>query len=258
MIRINAVSDYEKYELNDKNNIKRSLKLYEKNGILYLGPVQALFNRTFICKDKYRIDFFSKLDNHYNELMNVTVVFDKINEYPMYSNFTIDSLKEFIYSKGYTDDNFRLRYKTYTCAKENFIEFGFNSMNFCLDRRGDIWVHYKEYEEQKQYREIIKNIANDKIEDFDKSYRQMVRFIRYASVDSNKDIKCFTLKSINITKLYGWLNDNHVIHKVNYVSDIYNETLRELSFTDITVENTFIKVIATENGFVLKDDLITA
>ena len=52
MIRINAVSDYEKYELNDKNDIKRSLKLYEKNGILYLGPVQALFNRTFICKDR--------------------------------------------------------------------------------------------------------------------------------------------------------------------------------------------------------------
>lgn len=258
MIRINLISNFEKYDLEDKNGVKRCLKLYEKNGRIYLGPVQSLFNRIYVCKDKCRLDFFSKLDNHFNELMHISVVFDKINEFPMYSNFTIDMIKEFIYSKGYTEDNFKMKSKTYTCAKENFIEFGFNSMNFCLDRKGDIWVHYKEYEEQKQYREIIKNLNNNKLEEFDKMYRKSIRFIRYASVDSNGKVKCFSLKSINVTKLYQWLSDNHIIHKIHYVSDIYNETLRELSFTDITVENTYVKVVLTENGLILKDDLLTA
>lgn len=258
MIRVNAVSEFEKYELVDKNGVKRTIKLYERKGTLYIGPVQTLFNRSNIFKDKHRLDFFSKLDNHLNELLHISVIFNKMNEYPIYSSFTIDTLKEFLYSRGYTEDNFEPRNKTYTCARENFIEFGFNSMNFCLDRKGDIWVHYKEYEEQKQYREIIKHISNDKLEEFDKMYRKSIRFIRYACIELNGRVKCFSLKSINITKLYQWLSDNRIIHKINYVSDIYNETLRELSFTDITVENTYVKVTLTENGLVLKDDLVTA
>ena len=43
-----------------------------------------------------------------------------------------------------------------------------------------------------------------------------------------------------------------MIHKINYVADIYNEVTRELEFTGITVENTFVKVIATPDGLILK------
>lgn len=252
MIRVSAISEFEKFELIDKDNIKRSLRLYVKNGNIYLGPIQALFNRNFICKDKNRIDFVSKIDKNFNELMHVSVIFDKIYEHKVYSNFTVNDLKTFLKSKGFTDEDFRLKDKTYTCARENFIEYGFNSMNFCLDRKGDIWVHYKEYEEQKQYREIANKLSGDKLTEFDKAYKKMIRFIRYANIDGNK-VKGFALKSINISKLYGWLTDNHLIHKVNYVPDIYNETQRELSFTNITTENTYVKVIATEDGIILKE-----
>lgn len=254
MIRVNAISEFEKFEIVDKNGIKRKLRLFVKNGNLYLGPIQALFNRNFICKDRNRIDFVSKIDKNFNELMHISVIFNKISEHLVYSNFKINDLKQFLFDKGYTEDDFSLKNKTYTCAKENFIEYGFNSMNFCLDRKGDIWVHYKEYEEQKQYREIINNLPSCKLEEFDKAYKKMIRFIRYANIDEMK-VKGFALKSINITKLYTWLSDNHVIHKINYVSDIFNETQRELSFTDITVENTYVKVIATEDGIILKESL---
>ena len=252
MIRVSAVSEFEKFELVDKDGVKRSLKLFEKNGNLYIGPVQSLFNRTYICKDKNRMDFTSKLDKRFNELLHVSSIFEKINKHKTYSYYTIEILKDYLYSKGYTDNDFTLKNKTYTCARENFIEYGFNSMNFCLDRRDDIWVHYKEYEEQKQYREIINVIPENKLKAFNDDYKKMLRFIRYAHIDDNNNVKGFALKSINISKLYNWLTENHLIHKVNYVSDIYNEAVRELSFTDITVENTFVKVIATEDGLILK------
>jgi hypothetical protein len=254
MIRVNAISEFEKFELIDKNNIKRTLRLFVKNGNIYLGPIQALFNRNFICKDKNRIDFVSKIDKNFNELMHISIIFEKIYEHRVYSNFRVDDLKQFLRSKGFTDEDFRLKDKTYTCAKENFIEYGFNSMNFCLDRKGDIWVHYKEYEEQKQYREIVKHLPEGKLEEFDKAYKKMIRFIRFANVDGNR-VKGFALKSINVSKLYVWLSDNHIVHKVNYVSDIYNEAQRELSFTDITIDNTYVKVVATEDGIILKESL---
>lgn len=258
MIRVSAISDFEKLELIDKNGIKRSLKMFIKNKNIYIGPIQSLFNRTYVCKDKNRMDFISKLDKNFNELMHVSIIFEKINEFNLYSNFTESIIKEYLYSKGFIDEDFELKHKTYTCAKENFIEFGFNSMNFCLDRKGDIWVHYKEYEEQKQYREIVNKLPENKIEEFDKEFRRMIRFIRYANIDNEGSVKGFALKSINISKLYRWLSENQLIHKVNYVTDIYNETLRELSFTDIDESNTYVKVIATKDGLILKDNLSIA
>lgn len=258
MIRVSAISDFEKLELIDKSGIKRSLKMFIKNKNIYIGPIQSLFNRTYVCKDKNRMDFISKLDKNFNELMHVSIIFEKINEFNLYSNFTESIIKEYLYSKGFIDEDFELKNKTYTCAKENFIEFGFNSMNFCLDRKGDIWVHYKEYEEQKQYREIVNKLPENKIEEFDKEFRRMIRFIRYANIDNEGSVKGFALKSINISKLYRWLSENQLIHKVNYVADIYNETLRELSFTDIDESNTYVKVIATKDGLILKDSLSIA
>lgn len=258
MIRVSAISDFEKFELIDKNGIKRSLKMFVKNKNIYIGPIQSLFNRTYVCKDKNRMDFISKLDKNFNELMHVSIIFEKIKEFNLYSNFTESIIKEYLYSKGFIDEDFELKNKTYTCAKENFIEYGFNSMNFCLDRKGDIWVHYKEYEEQKQYREIVNKLPENKIEEFDKEFRRMIRFIRYANIDNEGNIKGFALKSINISKLYKWLSENQMIHKVNYVADIYNETLRELSFTDIDESNTYVKVIATKDGLILKDTLSIA
>ena len=252
MIRVSAISDFEQFELIDKHGVKRKLKMFEKNGNIYIGPVQALFDRTHICKDKNRMDFTSKLDKRFNELLHVSSIIEKINKHKTYSYFTKDIILEFLYSKGYTEEDIILKNKTYTCARENFIEYGFNSMNFCLDRREDLWVHYKEYEEQKQYREIIKNIPKEKLSDFENEYKKMVRFIRYANIDNEGNVKGFALKSINISKLYRWLSDNYLIHKINYVSDIYNEVTRELEFTDITVENTFVKVIATPDGLILK------
>ena len=258
MIRVSAISDFEKFELIDKNGIKRSLKMFVKNKNIYIGPIQSLFNRTYVCKDKNRMDFISKLDKNFNELMHVSIIFEKIKEFNLYSNFTESIIKEYLYSKGFIDEDFELKNKTYTCAKENFIEYGFNSMNFCLDRKGDIWVHYKEYEEQKQYREIVNKLPENKIEEFDKEFRRMIRFIRYANIDNEGNVKGFALKSINISKLYKWLSENQMIHKVNYVADIYNETLRELSFTDIDESNTYVKVIATKDGLILKDSLSIA
>lgn len=253
MIKVYAISEVENYELIDLKNIKRRIRLYNKNGNLYIGPIHSLFNRNFVYKDKCRLDFVSKLDNHFNELLHVQSVFKKIEKQSNYSNFTIDMIKDFLKEKGYTEEDMTLKSKTYTCAKENFIDFGFNTMNFCLDKKGDIWVHYKEYEEQKQYREIINQLNPNSLKDFEKEYRKMNRFIRYVNTEDVNDIKCFALKSINVSKLYSWLSDNKIIHKVKYISDIYNDAMRELSFTDITPENTYVKVIVTEEGIVLKD-----
>lgn len=252
MIRVNAICEFEKFMVEDKKGIVRNLKLYVKNGNVYIGPVQSLFNRVFICKDKHRMDFISKLDNHFNELMHVTTVFKKINECEIYSNFTVDMLKAFLKERGFDNDDLELKDKIYTCGREYFIDFGFNSMNFCLDKKGDIWVHYKEYEEQKQYRDIVNQLSMSELNEFEKEYRKMLRFIRYASVRGDS-VKCFSLKSINITKLYQWLSDNHIIHKVKYVSDIYNETLRELSFIDSNEDSAYIKVLVTKEGIKLKE-----
>lgn len=253
MIRVNAISEFEKFVIEDKQGVRRNLKLYVKNGNVYIGPVQALFNRVFICKDKHRMDFISKLDNHFNELMHVTTVFNKIKECGIYSNFTVDMLKAFLKERGLDDSDLELKDKIYTCGREQFIDFGFNSMNFCLDKKGDIWVHYKEYEEQKQYRDIVNHLSIAQLNEFEKDYRKMLRFIRYASVKGD-NVKCFSLKSINISKLYRWLSDNHIIHKVKYVSDIYNETLRELSFVDIDKKSPYVKVVVTKEGIKLKEN----
>ena len=252
MMKVRAIEPTEVFMLKDKNGIERKIKLFYKKGNLYLGSLAVLFNRHYICKDKNRIEFTSKLSSHFTELMHIATIFEKIDQHKVYSNFTKEILKECLYSKGYTDEDFILKPKPYTCCKENFIEYGFNSMNFCLDRKENIWVHYKEYEENKQYKEIIKNIPNNKIKEFEQEYKSMVKFIRYAEVLDDNKVNCFALKSINITKLYQWLNDNHVIYKVNYVSDIYHETLRVLSFSDINIDNTYVKVLVTPDGIILK------
>lgn len=258
MMRVSYVEPTERFTIEDKNGIKRRLKLYYKNGNLYLGSVSALFNRHYVCKDKNRIEFTSKLTKHYTELMHISVIFEKIDKHKVYSNFTKDMLKEFLYSKGYTDDDFTLKEKAYTCGVENFIEYGFNSMNFCLDRRGDIWVHYKDYEENKQYNEIVKHISKELLRQFECDYKKMVRFVRYADMTKPGEVKCFALKSINITKLYQWLNDHHLIHSVNYVADIYHESLRMLDFSDVNEDNTYVKVLATSEGVILKPKAIEA
>ena len=131
-------------------------------------------------------------------------------------------------------------------------------MNFCLDRRGDIWVHYKDYEENKQYNEIVKHISKEQLRQFECDYKKMLRFIRYAEITDNENVRCFALKSINITKLYQWLNDHHLIHSVNYVADIYHESLRMLDFSDVTEENTYVKVIAKSDGIELKPNPVSA
>lgn len=258
MIRVSAVSEFERFTIVDKNGVERKLKMFVKNNNIYLGPVQALFNRTYVCKDKNRMDFVSKLDKGFNELLHISSIFEKISKHKVYSNFTIELLKQFLYTKGYTDEDFTLKNKIYTCARENFIEYGFNSMNFCLDRRDDIWVHYKDYEETKQYREIVNKVPEHKMKEFETCYKKMIRFIRYAAVQDDGTVKGFALKSINISKLYEWLSDNHLIHQVNYVSDIYHEAKRELSFSDITVDNTYVKVIATTEGLILKPQVCNA
>ena len=258
MMRVSYVEPIDRFTLKDKNGIERRLKLYYKNGNLYLGTVSALFNRHYICKDKNRIEFTSKLTKHYSELMHISVIFEKIDKHKVYSNFTKEMLKEYLYNKGYIDDDFTLKDKVYTCGRENFIEYGFNSMNFCLDRRGDIWVHYKEYEENKQYNEIVKVLSQEKLKQFESDYRKMVRFIRYADMSQENEVNCFALKSINISKLYMWLNDEHLIHSVNYVSDIYHETIRILDFSNVNLDNTYVKVIATSEGTILKHKTVEA
>lgn len=253
MMRVSYVEPLERFTLVDKNGIERRLKLYYKKGNLYLGGVQALFNRHYVCKDKNRIEFTSKLTKRYTELMHISVIFEKIDKHKVYSNFTKEMLKEALYAKGYTDDDFTLKDKLYTCAKENFIQYGFNHMNFCLDRRDDLWVHYKEYEEHKQYSEIVKHIPACDLRDFEKEYGcHMVRFIRYAEVSDDGTVRCFALKSINITKLYKWLSDHKLIHSVDYVADIYHETMRMLDFAEVNKDNTYVKVIATADGVTLK------
>ena len=96
MIRVSAVSEFEKFELVDKDGVKRGLKLFEKNGNIYIGPVQSLFNRTYICKDKNRMDFTSKLDKRFNELLHVSSIFEKINKHKTYSYYNRNIKRLFI------------------------------------------------------------------------------------------------------------------------------------------------------------------
>ena len=48
--------------------------------------------------------------------------------------------------------------------------------------------------------------------------------------------------------------NNYILSKTKYVSEIYHETQRELAFTDITTNNTYIKVIVTPDGMILKEN----
>ena len=73
--------------------------------------------------------------------------------------------------------------------------------------------------------------------------------------DSQDYLYIYQTKTLITVENFYFLPYNHIIHKVNYVSDIYNEAQRELSFTDITVDNTYVKVVATEDGVVLKEAL---
>lgn len=255
MIRVSMIHDYETVKLEDKNGIVRQMKLFEVHGNIYMGPVHALFDRTYVMKDKHRMNFVSKLDVKQNELLHVNVVLEKIKEHKHYSYYTEDMIINFLKERGYTENDMTLKPKIYSTAKEMFIEYGFNSMNFCLDRRGDIWVHYKSYEEKKQYLDILAHINNkEEKEEFEKMYKKLFRFVRYTNIDDPENIKCFALKSINITKLYHWLNDHKLIHKVNYVSDIYNETLREIEFHDVKADDPYIKVIIDNDGVRLKNN----
>ena len=256
MIRVSMVSEYDVYSLEDKNGINRQIKIFSTNSNIYMGPVQSLFDRTYVMRDKHRMNFVSKLDTKQNELIHVSVILDKIRELGRYSYYTEEMIISFLNELGYTEEDIKLKEKQYSTSKEMFIEYGFNSMNFCLDRRGDIWVHYKAYEEKKQYREILNHLSRDEErEEFEKMYRKIFRFIRYINMDDENNIKCFALKSINITKLYFWLKEHGILHKVNYVSDIYNETLRELEFHDVSVDDSYIKVIVDSNGVRLKNNL---
>lgn len=256
MIRVSMVNEYEVYSLDDKNGVSRQIKLFTANGNIYMGPVQSLFDRTYVMRDKHRMNFVSKLDTKQNELIHVSVILNKIREIGRYSYYTEEMIINFLKGLGYTEDDLTLKEKQYSTSKEMFIEYGFNSMNFCLDRRGDIWVHYKAYEEKKQYREILSHIGRDELRvEFEKMYRKIFRFIRYINMDDGNDIKCFALKSINITKLYFWLKDHGLIHKISYVSDIYNETLRELEFHDVNVNDSYIKVVVDSDGVRLKNNL---
>jgi predicted esterase YcpF (UPF0227 family) len=252
MMKVRPIEPTEVFMLKDKNGVDRKIRLFYKKGNLYLGSTSVLFNRHYVCKDKNRIEFTSKLSGYFTELMHISTIFDKIDQHKVYSNFTKEMLKECLYNKGYTDEDFILKPKPYTCCKEHFIEYGFNSMNFCLDKKDNIWVHYKEYEENKQYKEIIKFTPEHKIKEFEHAYKSMVKFIRYAEVNDDGTVNCFALKSINVTRLYQWLTDNHIIHKVNYVSDIYHETLRVLDFAETNKDNTQVKVLVTSDGILLK------
>lgn len=255
MIRVNMIHESEMFKLEDKNGVVRQIKLFESHGNIYMGPVHALFDRTYVMKDKNRINFVSKIDLKQNELMHVSVILEKIEEHKHYSYYTKDMIINFLKERGYTEEDIALKPKIYSTAKEMFIEYGFNSMNFCLDRRGDIWVHYKSYEEKKQHMDILAHIKTEeeKIE-FEKMYKRLFRFVRYTNMDDENNIKCFALKSINITKLYFWLSEQQLIHKVNYVSDIYNETLREIAFHNVKVDDPYIKVIIDNDGARLKNN----
>lgn len=254
MIRVNMVQEVETITIEDKNGIMRRLNIFVKEDNMYIGPVQALFDRTFILKDRHRMDFNSKLDKHQNEMPHVSFILDKIEKFPNHSYFTKEAIMELIVERGI--QNVELKPKVYTACRELFIEFGFNSMNFCLDRRGDIWVHYKLYEEQKQRKNILKNLSEELQDEFESLYNRSFRFIRYVHIEEDGSIKCFALKSLNISKLYRWLSDKMLIHKVEYVSEIYNETLRELEFYKERLDeddDMYYKIYSDKDGLRLKD-----
>lgn len=254
MIRVSMVQDVEIINVEDKNGVMRQLRIFVKDDNMYIGPVQALFDRTYVLKDRHRMNFNSKLDKHQNELPHISFILDKIENFPEYSYFDKETMIKLAVERNIQDLN--VKKKIYTACEELFIEYGFNSMNFCLDRRGDIWVHYKQYEEQKQRKSILKVINDDKLlEEFEALYRKCFRFIRYVNIDKNtNEIKCFALKSLNITKLYIWLADHMIIYKVDYVSDVYNETLRELEFHKPEEgEDMCYKIYSDKNGFKLKE-----
>lgn len=254
MIRVNMVQEIGTKIVRDKNGITRKLNLFVKDDNLYIGPVQALFDRTFILRDRHRMDFNSKLDKHQNEMPHVSFILDKIEKFPNHSYFTKGAILDVIIESGVR--SIELKPRTYIACKELFIQFGFNSMNFCLDRRGDIWVHYKSYEEQKQRRDILKNLSDDLYKEFDSLYNKSFRFIRYVHIEDDGEVKCFALKSLNISKIYRWLTDKMLIHKVNYISEIYNEAVRELEFYKEKPEDgddMYYKIYSDKDGLRLKE-----
>lgn len=254
MMKVNLVHDVKKTSIKDKKGVNRQLKYFFTKGNLYLGPVASLFNRTFVMKDKHRLEFISKLDTQFNELLHVSVLFEKMDEHPEYSYFDKDTIIQHMNKLGYTQEDFELKPKIYTVSKEMFIEYGFNSMNFCLDRKGDMWVHYKFYEEQKQYRLIFNALTKEQIPGFESEYKKMIRYVRYIDTKDINNPKGFVLKSINISKLYHWLKDRQLLHKVLYVADIYNECERELDFhEDVKNGDPFLKVVVDKDGMRLKD-----
>lgn len=255
MIRVSMLHEIQRISVKDKDGYDKKINLFEKNGTIYMGPAQSIFNRTYVLKDRSRLNFISKIDIAGNELLNLSVLMNLIKTNPRHSYFTEEGIMEILTNLGYDESYLKLKPKTYTCAKEMFIEYGFNTMNFCLDRRGDIWVHYKTYEEQKQYRHITSFISNNDFDEFNHFYKKICRYVRYIDTDTinEPNVQCFALRSLNITKLYRWLSDKHLIHKVKYVADVYNETLREIEFYGVTIENSYYKVIATEDGLIIKN-----
>lgn len=257
MIRVNMVQDVEVISIKDKTGVVRQLKIFIKDDSMYIGPVQTLFDRNYILRDRHRIDFNSKLDMHQNELAHVSFILDKIDKFPDNSYFTKGQIFDMVID--FNVSSLELKKKTYTACEELFIEYGFNSMNFCLDRRGDIWVHYKQYEEQKQRKNILKALSREQQVQFDELYRKCFRFIRYVNIDKEtNEIKCFALKSLNITKIYRWLTDMMLIHKVDYVSDIYNAAMLELEFHKPEDNDMCYKVQSDKDGIRLKDRVVTS
>lgn len=236
MIRVNTVSTTKEVTTVDKKRSQRNLQIVVEDGKVYLGPVGAIFDRKYVMRDKNRAYLTSKLTTNFGELLNISTLLSKIKTYPYYSYFTKDMIIKLLEENGISSQIINYEPETYTCAREHVIDFGFNTMNFCIDNHDDIWVYYKEYEEQKQFRSIINKLSHDQFKEFMLVYPKMVRYIRYVNTNNQDNLKGFALKSINVSKLYKWLDEVHVLHNINYVSDIYNECTRIMAFEQNDIE----------------------
>lgn len=256
MLRMNLVNreQIERFVVKNKKGDDIQLEIFRKEGNIYIGPSTMLFHELF--KDTHRIRFESMLDPYGRELLHLSTIFKYLNIYEEYCNITKEELVNKLKEKGVDLNDTTIKNKTYSASKQLSVKFGFSDMTFTEDIKGNIWVFMRKFEFKKLKNEIINNIPKHKINDFIKEYKKLVRYIRYIDTDSIQEdgrVRAFALKSINITELYNWLEDNKCLHLVSYVADLYNECAREIEFDNSFPIEGYYKIISTEEGLFIKN-----
>lgn len=254
MIRMSILNkeQIKNIKITSKNNDILELEIFEKEGNIYIGPSTMLFNTLF--EDTNRVRFESKIDKKGNELLHVSTILKYIDKFENYSLITRESLISSLVENGYDINDLTIKEKVYSASKEMMIKYGFSDTEFTKDLKGNIWMFLRSFELNKLKNEIADNLPKHKIKIFRRDFKKMIRYIRYIdtkSIQEDGKVRAFVYKSVNITELYKWLNENKSLHLVDYVADLYNLAIREADFEEYYPDK-YYRVVCTENGLFIK------